>query len=148
MTSNVGARLGEEVPRLCERGSPWAKMTERTKSVQSGIPNRLDMRIRFGPLQPEVMHRIVDKFIWEMEGLLAEKKVTLECTEALERNSRLATMRPFGARPLARVIQEHVKQPLSEEILFGNSKTGAWLWWMRDGDSGDSNPPKSPRNLS
>ena len=72
MTSNVGARDLVKKSLALVSGAPWAKMTERTKICSVEFRNRLDIYIRFGPLQ-RVMHRIVDKFIWEMEGLLAEE---------------------------------------------------------------------------
>ena len=82
--------------------------------------NRLDARIRFVALKPDVMERIVDKFIWQLEGQLAERKVLLELSP--EGRSLLAQEgfdEKFGARPLERVIQEKIKIPLSDELLFG-----------------------------
>ncbi len=82
--------------------------------------NRLDAVVMFQPLQPEVMGRIVDKFIIELEEQLQEKRVTVTLTDAAR--EFLATEgydEKLGARPLGRVIQQRVKQPLANEILFG-----------------------------
>ena len=71
------------------------------------------------------MGQIVDKFIWELEGQLAERKVILELTDAArDYLAKKGYDDTFGARPLSRVIQDEVKQPLSEEILFGALEHG------------------------
>jgi len=71
------------------------------------------------------MTRVVDKFIMELEVQLSERNVTIELTdEAREWLGRKGYDRNFGARPLSRVIQEHIKRPLSEELLFGKLVSG------------------------
>jgi ATP-dependent Clp protease ATP-binding subunit ClpA len=87
--------------------------------------NRLDAIIPFKGLTPEIMGRIVDKFIGELQAQLAEKKVTLEISEGVR--SWLVDKgydKAFGARPLGRIIQAEIKDPLSEELLFGDIKDG------------------------
>src|SRR4029079_368376 len=87
--------------------------------------NRLDARIAFDALSPLTMASIVDKFLKELSGQLTERKVTIEVTD--EARVYLADKGydpDFGARPLARVIQEEVKQPLGEELLFGALEKG------------------------
>jgi len=82
--------------------------------------NRLDAIIPFGNLPPEVVRRVVEKFVLQLEAQLADRDVTIELTD--EANDWLAKMGyddRFGARPLARVIQEHIKKPLADEVLFG-----------------------------
>lgn len=87
--------------------------------------NRLDSIISFANLSPEVMGRVVDKFIIELEVQLGERNVTIELTDqAREWLAKKGYDRLFGARPLSRVIQEHIKGPLSEELLFGKLMTG------------------------
>jgi ATP-dependent Clp protease ATP-binding subunit ClpA len=121
MTSNVGAREHERGSMgfgdRCEMG-----IDDRAYSTMFSpeFRNRLDARIRFVALKPDVMERIVDKFIWQLEGQLAERKVLLELSP--EGRSLLAQEgfdEKFGARPLERVIQEKIKIPLSDELLFG-----------------------------
>jgi ATP-dependent Clp protease ATP-binding subunit ClpA len=87
--------------------------------------NRLDAVIKFQNLGPDVVGMVVDKFITELEGQLADRRVLFELTE--EARKWLAVRgydRLYGARPLARIIQEHVKKPLADEILFGRLKDG------------------------
>jgi ATP-dependent Clp protease ATP-binding subunit ClpA len=87
--------------------------------------NRLDAVIAFNNLSPEVMSQVVDKFIIELEGQLSDRNVIIELTD--EARSWLAAKGydpQFGARPLARVIQETIKKPLAEELLFGKLAKG------------------------
>ncbi|MBL8674217.1 MAG: AAA family ATPase, partial [Rhodospirillales bacterium] len=87
--------------------------------------NRLDAVIKFANLGPETVGMVVDKFIAELEVQLADRKVLFELTD--EARKWLATKgydRLFGARPLGRIIQEHIKKPLADEILFGRLKEG------------------------
>jgi ATP-dependent Clp protease ATP-binding subunit ClpA len=87
--------------------------------------NRLDAVISFAPLAPETIGRVVDKFILQLEEQLADRNVTIELNS--DARSWLATKGSdplFGARPLGRVIQEHIKKPLAEELLFGQLAKG------------------------
>jgi ATP-dependent Clp protease ATP-binding subunit ClpA len=69
--------------------------------------------------------QVVDKFISEVSAQLAEKKVTLKLTEAARQwLSRKGFDRRFGARPMARLIQEKIKEPLAEQLLFGQLEKG------------------------
>jgi len=87
--------------------------------------NRLDAVIGFRNLSPEVMVRIVDKFVMELESQLADRNVVIELSDtAREWLARKGYDPLFGARPLARMIQEHVKKPLAEELLFGKLAKG------------------------
>ena len=97
--------------------------------------NRLDAVIGFSSLTPEVMARVVDKFIMELEGQLADRNVSIELSAgACEWLARKGYDKLFGARPLARVIQEHIKKPLAEELLFGKlAKGGTVLVRIEDG---------------
>jgi ATP-dependent Clp protease ATP-binding subunit ClpA len=87
--------------------------------------NRLDAIIPFAPLSTEIIQRVVDKFVIELEGQLADRGVMIELTDAariwLGRKGYDSRM---GARPLARTIQENVKKPLAEELLFGRLAKG------------------------
>ena len=79
----------------------------------------------FGPLPPEVIAQVVEKFVFQLEAQLGDRNITIELSpEANEWLAEKGYDDKFGARPLARVIQEHVKKPLAEEILFGALKGG------------------------
>jgi ATP-dependent Clp protease ATP-binding subunit ClpA len=87
--------------------------------------NRLDARLQFLPLSREVMEKIVDKLIAELAVQLAPKSVSLDLTPAARRLlARLGYDPLFGARPLARILEESVKRPLTQEILFGALQAG------------------------
>jgi ATP-dependent Clp protease ATP-binding subunit ClpA len=129
MTSNVGARemaqrgLGFGDVEGGSRGPESDKAVERLFSPE--FRNRLDARIQFRSLNPEVMERIVDKMIRQLGELLAEKKVTIELTETARRWLAEKGFDPaFGARPLGRVIEDSVKRPLTDELLFGALQDG------------------------
>ena len=87
--------------------------------------NRLDAVIGFSTLPPEVVHRVVDKFVAQLEGQLADRNVTIELAD--EARAWLAEKgydKRYGARPLARVIQERLKKPLADALLFGELANG------------------------
>jgi len=87
--------------------------------------NRLDSIITFASLSPDVMSKVVDKFVMELEVQLGERNVTIELTEdAREWLGKKGYDPRYGARPLGRVIQDHIKRPLSEELLFGKLMNG------------------------
>jgi ATP-dependent Clp protease ATP-binding subunit ClpA len=82
--------------------------------------NRLDAIISFAPLAPETIGKVVDKFILQLEEQLADRNVTIELNADARAWLAAKGYDPlFGARPLGRVIQEHIKKPLAEELLFG-----------------------------
>jgi ATP-dependent Clp protease ATP-binding subunit ClpA len=87
--------------------------------------NRLDATIPFANLSPEVMDRVVDKFIIQLEAQLADRHVVLELSDAAKSWLSKKGFDPlYGARPLGRVIQDTVKKPLAEELLFGKLAHG------------------------
>ncbi len=126
MTSNVGAR------DLARRslGFGDARVSgdaEREFKLMFGpeFRNRLDARIAFAPLSPATMSSIVDKFIGELMVQLQAKGVTMTVTDEARVHLAEKGYEPdFGARPLARVIQEEMKRPLGEELLFGKLEKG------------------------
>ncbi|OYQ32336.1 ATP-dependent Clp protease ATP-binding subunit ClpA [Niveispirillum lacus] len=97
------------------------------KTFTPEFRNRLDAIIPFGNLGPDVVARVVDKFVMELEAQLTDRGVTIELTDGARAWLAKKGYDPvMGARPLARTIQEHVKKPLAEELLFGKlSKGGA-----------------------
>jgi ATP-dependent Clp protease ATP-binding subunit ClpA len=97
--------------------------------------NRLDAIIPFAALTPEVVARVVEKFVMQLEAQLADRNVTIELSSAAkEWLAERGYDRLYGARPLARVIQEYIKKPLAEELLFGRLvKGGAVKVAMKEG---------------
>ncbi|MBN9075245.1 MAG: ATP-dependent Clp protease ATP-binding subunit ClpA [Rhizobiales bacterium] len=87
--------------------------------------NRLDAIIPFGGLPVPVVHQVVQKFVMQLEAQLAERRVTFDLSpEAIAWLADKGYDERMGARPLGRVIQEHVKKPLADEVLFGKLKRG------------------------
>jgi ATP-dependent Clp protease ATP-binding subunit ClpA len=126
MTSNVGARdLGRRAVGFGERRATGDAEREYKLLFSPEFRNRLDARIAFDALSQETMGSIVDKFVKELREQLGERKVTISVTEAARTYLSDKGYDPdFGARPLARVIQDEVKQPLGEELLFGKLEKG------------------------
>jgi ATP-dependent Clp protease ATP-binding subunit ClpA len=87
--------------------------------------NRLDAIVAFGGLPPKVVHQVVQKFVLQLEAQLADRGVTFDLSdEAIKWLAEKGYDERMGARPLARVIQDHIKQPLADEVLFGKLKKG------------------------
>ena len=97
--------------------------------------NRLDAVIPFAGLSAEIVAQVVEKFVMQLEAQLADRNVTIEMSSAAKEWLAEKGYDPlYGARPLARVIQEHVKKPLAEELLFGKLvKGGAVKVGLADG---------------
>ncbi len=87
--------------------------------------NRLDATIGFAHLPPEVVRKVVEKFVLQLEAQLGERQVNIELSqEAGDWLARKGYDEKMGARPLARVIQEYIKKPLADEVLFGKLMHG------------------------
>ena len=87
--------------------------------------NRLDAVIAFSRLSRQMISRVVEKFIFQLEAQLADRNVMIELSpEAMDWIAEHGYDELYGARPLARVIQEHIKKPLAEELLFGKLEGG------------------------
>ncbi len=97
--------------------------------------NRLDAVITFSGLSEEIVGRVVEKFVMQLEAQLADRNVTIELSSAAkEWLAERGYDRLYGARPLGRVIQEYIKKPLAEELLFGRlAKGGAVKVTLKDG---------------
>jgi ATP-dependent Clp protease ATP-binding subunit ClpA len=126
MTTNAGAQemaaaaIGFGNASNAEKGQ---KALERLFSPE--FRNRLDAVVAFGPLQPEAIERVVDKFMAELEAQLAARRVNVELTPAARKwLAERGYDKTFGARPMARLIQDQVKRPLADEMLFGKLKDG------------------------
>jgi ATP-dependent Clp protease ATP-binding subunit ClpA len=109
--------------------------------------NRLDAVIGFAGLAPEIVARVVDKFVLELEVQLADRGVEIEVSD--DARKWLAEMgydQAFGARPLARVIQENIKRPLADELLFGKlAKGGLVRVGIKDGALTFDITPRPPK---
>ncbi|RIK86276.1 MAG: ATP-dependent Clp protease ATP-binding subunit ClpA [Hyphomicrobiales bacterium] len=101
--------------------------------------NRLDAIIPFGSLPVPVIHQVVQKFVLQLEAQLAERRVTFELSpEAIAWLADKGYDERMGARPLARVIQEHIKKPLADEVLFGKLRKGGTVRvTVGKGEAGD-----------
>ena len=152
MTSNAGAaeqaRAAIGFGRERREGEDTAAV-ERTFTPE--FRNRLDAVISFAPLSKEVILRVVDKFVLQLEAQLMDRNVQIELTpEAAEWLAEEGYDDKMGARPLGRVIQEHIKKPLAEELLFGKLiKGGVIRVGVRDGKIDlQLQEPQSPRLTS
>ncbi len=104
-----------------------------TRMFSPEFRNRLDATIHFAGLSAEIIHRIVEKFVLQLEVQLADRGVTFELSEeATDWLAERGFDDEMGARPLARIIQEHIKKPIADEILFGSLKNGGLVKVMRD----------------
>ncbi|MCC6696591.1 MAG: ATP-dependent Clp protease ATP-binding subunit ClpA [Candidatus Hydrogenedentes bacterium] len=128
MTSNAGARemaaqtIGFGAASQ-DAGSKGLKAIEKAFSPE--FRNRLDAIVSFHSLPPDIIERIVDKFIAELQGRLSARKVSLAITEAARKwLAEHGYDKSFGARPLGRLIQTEIKDALSDEVLFGRLEKG------------------------
>ena len=126
MTSNAGAaEMGKNAMgfgRETREGEDTAAI-ERTFTPE--FRNRLDAVISFGALPKEVILQVVEKFVLQLEAQLIDRNVHIELTpKATEWLADKGYDIKMGARPLGRVIQEHIKKPLAEELLFGKLVKG------------------------
>ena len=126
MTTNAGASDAAKAEIGFGRGT---KSDEDEKAIKRlftpEFRNRLDAIVRFAPLDEDSISKVVDKFVIQLEAQLADRQILFEVSKAA--NKWLASKgydRQFGARPLSRAIQEHIKKPLADEILFGKLKKG------------------------
>ena len=104
-----------------------------TRMFTPEFRNRLDATISFAPLSAETIGRVVDKFILQLEEQLADRNVVIELQASARAWLAEKGYDPlFGARPLARIIQEHIKKPLAEELLFGHLAKGGIVRVKRD----------------
>jgi ATP-dependent Clp protease ATP-binding subunit ClpA len=136
MTSNAGAaelaKTAIGFGRETRTGEDMAAI-ERTFTPE--FRNRLDAIVSFAPLSRETIHQVVEKFILQLEAQLIDRGVHIELTpEAADWLGERGYDSKMGARPLARVIQEHIKKPLAEELLFGRlTKGGLVRVGVKDG---------------
>ena len=136
LTTNAGASDLAKAPLGFGRGKRAGEDTEAIERLFTPeFRNRLDAIIGFASLQQDTVMKVVDKFVMQLEMQLSDRSVTIELSPAArEWLAEKGFDESFGARPLARVIQDHVKKPLAEELLFGRlSHGGAVRVDMADG---------------
>ncbi len=135
MTTNAGASdLAKEAIGF-GRDQREGEDTEAIKRLFTPeFRNRLDATITFAGLTQEIVGRVVEKFVMQLEAQLADRNVTIELSSAAkEWLAERGYDRLYGARPLGRVIQEYIKKPLAEELLFGKlAKGGSVKVALRD----------------
>ncbi len=126
MTTNAGASELAKPAIGFERQSRVGDDEEAINRIFTPeFRNRLDAIISFAPLSPATMGKIVDKFVIQLENQLADREVTIAVnTPARAWLAERGYDEKFGARPLARIIQDYLKRPLAEELLFGKLVKG------------------------
>src|ERR1700728_1869931 len=134
MTTNAGASDAAKEAIGFGRGKREGEDEEAIKKLFTPeFRNRLDATITFAALSRDTIDKVVEKFVLELEGQLADRDVTFELTpEATRWLGEKGYDDAFGARPLGRVIQEHIKKPLADEILFGKLKDGGTVRVLLD----------------
>lgn len=136
MTTNAGAADMQKPVMGFGRVSRVGEDEEAVKKLFTPeFRNRLDAIIPFAPLTPEIVGRVVEKFVMQLEAQLGDRNVTIELSSAAKEFLAERGYEPlYGARPLGRVIQELIKKPLAEELLFGKLvKGGAVKVSLKDG---------------
>jgi ATP-dependent Clp protease ATP-binding subunit ClpA len=156
LTTNAGAH--DKPRRLSGFGRGGEEQTSSREDAcaqlfSPELRNRLDAQIQFAPLDPRVMRQIVDKFLGELAGQLEERRISFHASEAVRAHLASKGFDPaHGARPLGRLIQEQLRRPLADEILFGRlSDGGAVTVELRDDAvhltcSNEAAAPRPPMN--
>jgi ATP-dependent Clp protease ATP-binding subunit ClpA len=126
MTTNAGASdMAKAAFGFTRSKREGDDMEAITRLFAPEFRNRLDAIITFAHLSPEVIAMVVEKFVLQLEAQLADRDVTIELTgESSKWLIANGYDELMGARPMARVIQEHIKKPLADEVLFGRLKSG------------------------
>ena len=126
MTTNAGASDAQKNSIGFGRGKAEDEVDEALKRLFTPeFRNRLDAIVQFKPLTQDIIRQVVQKFVMQLEAQLADRHVTIETSdEAADWLAKNGFDELYGARPLARVIQENIKKPLADEILFGKLTKG------------------------
>ncbi len=137
MTTNAGAtQAARRTIGFTQQDHSTDAMEVIRRTFSPEFRNRLDAVVQFQPLSSEHILRVVDKFLIELEAQLHEKNVSLSASgEAREWLARNGFDPLMGARPMARVIQERIKRPLADELLFGKLAGGGRVVIGVDGDT-------------
>jgi ATP-dependent Clp protease ATP-binding subunit ClpA len=137
MTTNAGASDAARASIGFGRGKREGEDEAAIKNLFTPeFRNRLDATIAFAALGRDSIDKVVEKFVLELEAQLIDRDVTFDLTaEATRWLGEKGYDDAFGARPLARVIQDHIKKPLADEILFGNLQNGGTVRVLLDRDN-------------
>ena len=136
MTTNAGAADAQRQSIGFGRGRAEDEEGEAIKRLFSPeFRNRLDANVAFKALTPEIIRMVVQKFVLQLEAQLADRHVTIELSDdAADWLAKNGFDELYGARPLARVIQESIKKPLADDLLFGKLIRGGHVKVvLRDG---------------
>ena len=130
MTTNAGAQeLSKSAIGFNRTHNEGADIEAIEKIFSPEFRNRLDAIIPFAPLGKDVIRLVVDKFIMQLDAQLADRNVEIELSEAaMDWLAERGYDAKYGARPLARVVQEHIKKPLADEMLFGGLVGGGLVF--------------------
>jgi ATP-dependent Clp protease ATP-binding subunit ClpA len=136
MTTNAGARdLSSRKVGFAEVGQSTSSRGAIEKAFSPEFRNRLDAIIHFAALGREEILKVVDKNLKELQALLDEKNVVLDVSaEAREWLADKGYDPAFGARPMARLVEDKLKKPLAEAILFGKLQKGGKAHVQREKD--------------
>jgi len=156
MTTNAGAELlGKPTIGFAASRVTGDEMAEIRRMFTPEFRNRLDAIIPFAPLTPEIILRVVDKFLMQLEDQLHEKRVDSLFTDALRQHLAAKGFDPLmGARPMQRLIQDTIRRALADELLFGKLAEGGTVTVdldengqvvLRFGDEMPRTPDKSNR---
>ena len=140
MTSNAGASDLAKAAMGFNRSKREGDDTEAINRLFTPeFRNRLDAVIPFSGLPQEVIAKVVEKFVFQLEAQLADRGVTIELSEqAAKWIGEKGYDEKFGARPLSRVIQEYIKKPLADELLFGRLEHGGIVKVLVEGKGEDA----------
>jgi len=130
MTTNAGAQeLSKSAIGFNRTHNEGADIEAIEKMFTPEFRNRLDAIIPFAPLGKDVIRLVVDKFVMQLDAQLADRNVEIELSEAaMDWLAERGYDAKYGARPLARVVQEHIKKPLADEMLFGGLVGGGLVF--------------------
>ena len=130
MTTNAGAQeLSRSAIGFNRTHNEGADIEAIEKMFTPEFRNRLDAIIPFAPLGKDVIRLVVDKFVMQLDAQLADRNVEIELSEAaMDWLAERGYDAKYGARPLARVVQEHIKKPLADEMLFGGLVGGGLVF--------------------
>ena len=148
MTTNAGASDAQKNSIGFGRGKADDEVDEALKRLFTPeFRNRLDAIVQFKSLTPEIIRLVVLKFVMQLEAQLADRHVTIETSDdATDWLAKNGFDELYGARPLGRLIQEKVKQPLAEELLFGKLVHGGEVRvHLKDGELAFEITPAAPR---
>jgi ATP-dependent Clp protease ATP-binding subunit ClpA len=136
MTTNAGAAdLARAAYGFTQKKREGDDIEAINRMFAPEFRNRLDAVITFAHLSQEVIAKVVDKFVLQLEAQLGDRDVTIELSEEASKwLIQHGYDEQMGARPMARLIQEQIKKPLADEVLFGRLKAGGHVRVIRTTD--------------